>query len=286
MNFNKYFLLVVTIVVYINNLNFNNNGRLYTSIAHNDSIFVGIERNSRSYFLSSQSFLTLSLKSNAPSKKSGKKSSKNDSSNRGQGQNSQTFEETMDDLAKKLEKFSISSSSRKVIEVTCLDLISLLNVLTQGIQFLQTLITMISDFSLLESCLQALIARSVGKGSTLSKLLSSIRKVSKALESQKSMFKSLLKLLNESESKLGSISSLIQQCKMTVSQSLLLGYPRFEGYFSLPEKINGSQKKVTSFDSFFSKIVTEYCNDGFLASIDDEILKLQSKDTVEDMEVS
>ncbi|TRY51983.1 Uncharacterized protein CTYZ_00002135 [Cryptosporidium tyzzeri] len=261
MNFNKYFLLVVTIVVYINNLNFNNNGRLYTSIAHNDSIFVGIESNSRNYLLSSQSFLTLSLKSNALSKKSGKESSKNDSSNRGLGQNTQTFEESMDDLANKLEKFSISSSSRKVIEVTCLDFISLFNVLTQGVQFLQTLIIVISDFSLLESCLQALIARSV----------------SKALESQKSMFKSLLNLLNAFESKLASISSLIQQCTMTVSQSLLLGYPRFEGYFGLPEKINSSQK---------NKIVVEYCNDGFSTNIDNEILKLQSKDTVEDMEVS
>ena len=73
---------------------------------------------------------------------------------------------------------------------------------------------------------------------------------------------------------------------MTVSQSLLLGSPRFEDYFGLPEKINSSQKKVTSFDSFVNKIVAEYCNDGFLANIDNEILKLQSKDTVEDMEVS
>ncbi|PPS96338.1 Uncharacterized protein GY17_00001845 [Cryptosporidium hominis] len=286
MNFNKYFLLVVTIIVYINNLNFNNNERLYTSIAHSDSIFVGIKNNSRNYLLSSQSFLTISLKSNAPSKKSGKKSSKNDGSNRGQGQNTRTFEENMDDLAQKLEKFSISSLSKKVIEVTCLDFISLLNVLIQGIQFLQTLITMIGDFSLLERCLQMLISRSVGKGSTLSKLLSSIKKVSKALESQKSMFKSLLKLLNESESKIASISSLIKKCTMTVSQSLLLGSPRFEDYFGLPEKINSSQKKVTSFDSFVNKIVAEYCNDGFLANIDNEILKLQSKDTVEDMEVS
>ncbi|POM83580.1 hypothetical protein CmeUKMEL1_08105 [Cryptosporidium meleagridis] len=286
MNSKKYFLLVVTIIVCFINLNFSNNWELYTSITRKYSTFVGTERSSSNYLLFSQSFLRLSLKNNVPSRKSDKLNLKKSTSGGARGKSTQTFGQTMDELANKLEKFSISSSSSKVVEATCLDLITLFNTLTQGIQFLQTLIGAVGNFYLLESCLQALIARSVGKGSSFSKLLSSIKKVSSALESQKSMFRSLLKLLNESEKKLDTILNLIQQCKMTVSQSLLLGSPRFESYFGLPEKINGSQKKVTSLEVYLNKIVAEFCNENFFSKIDLEISKLKSKDTVEDMEVS
>ncbi|TRY51982.1 Uncharacterized protein CTYZ_00002134 [Cryptosporidium tyzzeri] len=64
MNFNKYFLLVVTIIVYFNNLMFNNEEKLNASIASYNFNFPEIEDNSQNYIFFSQSFLNLSLKNN------------------------------------------------------------------------------------------------------------------------------------------------------------------------------------------------------------------------------
>ncbi|KAH8581511.1 putative low complexity [Cryptosporidium sp. chipmunk genotype I] len=289
MSYSIKFLLLVMLIIFFNNLIIINNGKANINISACGSIFPRFENLSQNNLLYSQSFLSLSLKSNAPSKKSDKKGLEKSfkSKNNGERENEpkKSFEETMDEFSAKLEKFSVSGPGVKTVEVPCADLMALANVVSQAIQLLQALISSINNFSPFEFCLQVLLSRYTGKGTNLVKLTLAIRKISSALESQKSLNLSLEKMLAESESVLSLILALISQCTMNASQTLLVGTPRHKRLFGLNGKVQVSKKNVASFSSHAEKVYSEICNDVFISEVDKAILSLQASDATESMEV-
>lgn len=250
---------------------------------------LNIESQVHGNFVISQSLL--SLKSDAPGKRpgkggrSGKKTGAAPPSRSRLDSLSVSFDETMNDLAERLEQFSIGDEKPSLVVVACDDIWSFNNYMTGLVMDFRSRISSVSNLSTLKECLDKLLSIGEGEGHMLEKLTQAIEKVNSALYSQANLKRELLRVLADSQGVQDSLSIYVSKCNSGVGPLVNISSVRYKQIFGHPDKIERSKVRISSFIEFVTKVYSQTCTDDALGAISLAIQGMAGSEGPPQMEV-